>query len=244
MRVTDVWWLWAHGPTRTPATGYCGKWLLFSPPETVAETWGRVRDATEAGKLGHLAKVATGKWGPSERVVICVYTADCRDLADVTRVLAELRAMGFGGRLNYKEDAATYAGVYAGDRRGPASLYTSASGLLIRTLRPIIEPTRNEPSPGGFAPVPMVRTGVNKPPAVPSATMDDTEIDRQLIARLPLITPDAPTGYYRGPRGGLIEVRYTGWGKRTRKQRGVPAHYARRTIGHNECFVPSEAGTS
>ena len=31
----------AHEPTRTPATGYCGKWLVFSAPEAVAETWGR-----------------------------------------------------------------------------------------------------------------------------------------------------------------------------------------------------------
>lgn len=95
------------------------------PPEAVPEAWGRVRDATEAGKLGIDAKVATRKQGLPQALVMCVYTADCRDLADVTRVLAELRAMGFGGRLNYKEDAATYAGIYEGDRRGPASLYTS-----------------------------------------------------------------------------------------------------------------------
>ena len=142
MRVTDVSWLWAHNPTRTPATGYGGKWLLFTPPGVVAETWGRVRAATEAGKLGIGAKVATAKQGLPPAIVICAYTRDCRDLADVTRVLAGLRAMGFGGRLNYKEDTATHAGIYAGDRarRGPASLYTSTSGTLIRTLRPIVEP--------------------------------------------------------------------------------------------------------
>ena len=119
MRVTDVWWLWAHGPTATSATGYCGKWLLFSAPEAVPETWARVRDATTAGNLGIDAKVATLKQGRPQAIVICVYTPDCRDLADVTRVLAELRAMGFGGRLNYKEDAATYAGVYAGTAVAP-----------------------------------------------------------------------------------------------------------------------------
>ena len=140
MRVTERLWLWAHNPTRTSATGYGGKWLLFSAPGAVAEAWGRVRDATMTGKLGVDAKVATRKQGLPGAVVMCVYTRDCRDLADVTRVLAELRAMGFGGRLNYKEDTATYAGIYAGDRRGPASLYTSSGGVLIRALRPIIEP--------------------------------------------------------------------------------------------------------
>ena len=74
--------------------------------------------------------------------------------------------------------------------------------------------------------------------------MDYNEINRQTIARLPLITPDSPTGYYRGPRGGLIEVRYTGWGKRTRRQRSLPAHEARRVRGEYRWCVPSEAGTS
>ena len=143
MTVTDTHWLWADGGWEGDEESG-GKWLLFIPPETVAEVWTRVRDATVAGKLGVGAKVATRRQGTPRAIVICVYTRDCRDLADVTRVLGALRAMGFGGRLNYKEDAATYAGVYEGDRRGPASLYTSRDGVLIKALRPITAPPEGE----------------------------------------------------------------------------------------------------
>ena len=67
---------------------------------------------------------------------MCVYTADCRNMDDVKRVLAALRSMGYQGRLNYKEDLATHAGLYEGGS-GPASLYTSPSDSTVRILRPV-----------------------------------------------------------------------------------------------------------
>jgi len=143
-QVTGDPWIWAQAPPRTgdlePNLMFSGKWLLFIPEVHADEAWAQVRDATAAGNLGRLAKVATaGQDHPGGKVVMCVYTEDCRDLADVTRVLAGLRNLGHGGRLNYKEDLATRAGRYAGSD-GPASLYTSSGGTLIRTLRPVTAP--------------------------------------------------------------------------------------------------------
>ncbi len=50
--------------------------------------------------------------------VICVYTYDYADEADVRRVREELRALGFIDKLSYKADEDTLAGKYAqlGDR--------------------------------------------------------------------------------------------------------------------------------
>ena len=52
--------------------------------------------------------------------VICVYTADCRDVEDLTRVLVRLRVLGFGGLLSYNEDGATLAGGTGVGRRCPS----------------------------------------------------------------------------------------------------------------------------
>lgn len=49
--------------------------------------------------------------------VICVYTYDFRDKADVGRVLKGLREIGIEGKLYYKTDQATISGIYA--RGGP-----------------------------------------------------------------------------------------------------------------------------
>jgi hypothetical protein len=141
-QVTTDPWVYAASPDRRAgAVGiskWCGKWLLFIPAPHADRVWVQVRNATTAGHLGTAAKCASASQPANDRgtVVMCVYTADCRDLADVKRVLAALRDLGHQGRLNYKEDVATYAGLYANDST-PASLYTSAAGLAIRTLRPV-----------------------------------------------------------------------------------------------------------
>ncbi|PSK96246.1 uncharacterized protein DUF1917 [Murinocardiopsis flavida] len=100
--------------------GVTGKWMLFPDVEWVRGVWADVVAATEEGRLGYAAKVATDH-KPGKGVLICVYTKDWRDQRDVARVLAELRAMGTGQRLSYKEDAATLALHYG---KG-ASLYVS-----------------------------------------------------------------------------------------------------------------------
>lgn len=108
---------------------YVGKWLIFVPPEYVDEIWDRVKKATETGKLGISAKVSTA-WPSayeSQDHVICVYTYDFRDKADVGRVLGGLRDLEIPGRLFYKTDQATLSGVYStkGKKKKRASLYSS-----------------------------------------------------------------------------------------------------------------------
>lgn len=105
------------GYTRPAATPHGGKWLVFVPVAEVTAWWHRIATATAAGLLGPLTKVATAH--PSrlaadpQRRVICVYTADARDVADVFQVRAALRALGVTWAIGYKTDAATRAGRYA-----------------------------------------------------------------------------------------------------------------------------------
>ncbi|MCK9874175.1 DUF1917 domain-containing protein [Nocardiopsis dassonvillei] len=103
--------------------GLTGKWMPFTAPERVEEVWAAVVEATEAGRLGWKAKVATDN-KPGKDRLICVYTKDWRDTRDVARVLGELRAMGIDQRLSYKEDAATLALRYGGG----AALYVAQPG--------------------------------------------------------------------------------------------------------------------
>jgi hypothetical protein len=124
-------WLWAEAPDAGPAGPWTGKWAPRTAARDVDETWAKVAAATRAGRLGPCAKVSTALnnevntrgAGPGTHV-ICVYTADCRDLADLARVCAELRRLGFAGRLVYKENGATYAGLYGSG----ASLYVAQPG--------------------------------------------------------------------------------------------------------------------
>jgi Domain of unknown function (DUF1917) len=127
---TDRFWLRVRRLGDTAEYGpWTGKWLLHLPAATVDDRWPVIAGATLAGQLGVAAKVATALQTPPDgRYLVCVYTADCRDRSDVARVLAALRGppFGYGGRLSYKEDGATWAQVYG---RG-AALYVAQPGSL------------------------------------------------------------------------------------------------------------------
>ncbi|CAK7207738.1 hypothetical protein SEUCBS139899_010551 [Sporothrix eucalyptigena] len=79
----------------------CGKWMLFIRSEQVDGAWEAVARATSRGELGIAAKVspkdaAADARGESIRDrLICIYTADFRDTADVGRVLRRLEGLGF-----------------------------------------------------------------------------------------------------------------------------------------------------
>ena len=69
--------------------------MLFPMPEDVNRWWKVVAEGTASGELGIAAKVATDDGrGERESRVICVYTADFEDRADVKRVLQRLVAAG------------------------------------------------------------------------------------------------------------------------------------------------------
>jgi hypothetical protein len=102
------------------------------PRESADEVWERIRQATETGGLGIAAKVSTSRPSgyKSPDHVICVYTYDFRDKANVGEILKRLQEIGITGKLYYKSDQATLGGVYTTEepftkKKGRASLYSS-----------------------------------------------------------------------------------------------------------------------
>src|SRR5262249_26877437 len=93
-------WLWAfsHAQQKAYDAEKVGKWMLFIRQEHVNEVWEKIRQATEQGLLGICCKVATAMHNsPQARSetskLICVYTYDYDDQADVRRILAALRTL-------------------------------------------------------------------------------------------------------------------------------------------------------
>lgn len=99
-----------------------GKWLIFVPSDIVDEVWQKIKRAVEEGKLGSTAKVSTAKPNPispdSSRHVICVYTYDADDEADIQQIRSSLRQLGVTNKIPYKTDDATFQGKYrkSGDK--------------------------------------------------------------------------------------------------------------------------------
>jgi hypothetical protein len=107
-----------------------GKWMLFPMSDDLPLVWRLVAEATAAGKLGPCSKVGT--WEPdhvTKPTVICIYTKDFSDLADVKRVLTnlnELNIVNKAMRINYKCDAYTHLGIMSDNSyKLRASLYSS-----------------------------------------------------------------------------------------------------------------------
>jgi Domain of unknown function (DUF1917) len=117
--VNDVYWLYAEPQSgqkfRQPVN--VGKWLVFVGLDKLDEVWRAIKHATEDGKLGIEAKVATMKPSPFDShyntKVICVYTYDWTDKDDVMRVREGLRSLGIIDKIPYKSDEDTYNGKYA-----------------------------------------------------------------------------------------------------------------------------------
>lgn len=117
-KVTSEYWLYAErriGKYPAP-TKRCGKWLIFVSLKSIDVVWERIRKATEEGRLGEGAKVATAKpnhiAANSSMKVICVYTYDWKDTEDVRRIRAELRSLGITWKIPYKSDEDTEQGKY------------------------------------------------------------------------------------------------------------------------------------
>ncbi|RYO97347.1 hypothetical protein DL764_007325 [Monosporascus ibericus] len=127
-------------------------WMLFPGVKDVNKTWEIVARATANNELGIAAKVAPrpededddndddddGKGDGTDKArLICVYTADFRDMEDVTRVARKLKQLGLvpwrGRGLFYKPggaDAYSYLGVASGNPWGiKPSIYDLASLL-------------------------------------------------------------------------------------------------------------------
>jgi hypothetical protein len=118
--VTDAFWLAVLRKKDYPYPDYTansGKWQIFLPVAQIDELWPKIKLATEEGLLGDSSKVSTAKPNPNatspDEEVICVYTYDSTDVADVKRIRQELRALGITWEISYKEDRVTAAGKYS-----------------------------------------------------------------------------------------------------------------------------------
>lgn len=98
-----------------------GKWCVFVQREDLEDVWVRVEEATNAGRFWRGSKVST-EWANSNYLrrnpdadrnehVICVYTHNFHDVADVMRVREELHKIGVSQALGYKTDADTAKGI-------------------------------------------------------------------------------------------------------------------------------------
>jgi hypothetical protein len=128
-RGTD--WVWAYSSHHADSDDApAGKWLIYVRCPQVAYCWELVRMAVEEGSLGPCAKVITD-WAMSQTGesthVICVYTSDFRNQADVLRVAQRLFEVDAVRKqvLRYKPDVFTYTGQYA-TAKDPASIYSAA----------------------------------------------------------------------------------------------------------------------
>lgn len=117
-----------NAATKTKLTS--GKWMLFPKSDDLPRVWRLVAEATAAGKLGPTSKVGT--WEPdnlTQGTLICVYTYDFSDLADLKRVLRTLIENGItrqDARTYYKCDAYTHLNIMSDNPyKLRASLYSS-----------------------------------------------------------------------------------------------------------------------
>lgn len=103
-----------------------GKWIIFVTRTRVDALWEQIRRAVLAGRLGHAAKVSTARpdrLSPDpKKHMICVYTANEHDAAEVRRVRGVLRGLGVTWKIPYKSDAPARKRQFEG-MAGPAAKY-------------------------------------------------------------------------------------------------------------------------
>lgn len=95
-----------------------GKWLVWLAAQNIDRYWQAIREAVELGGLGGEAKVSTAASSSVKRgrpYVVCVYTYDYDDKADVMRIREALRDLGIRRAIPYKADEDTHALRYGGD---------------------------------------------------------------------------------------------------------------------------------
>jgi hypothetical protein len=111
-----------------------GKWLLFPSADDVDRVWKTVVEGTWDGRLGMSAKVAPNDPFSNEKNerVICIYTDDFANSADVKFVLSSMRDLGLvedsstGKAVYYKCDFVTHLDLMSGNEyKLPTTMYNS-----------------------------------------------------------------------------------------------------------------------
>jgi hypothetical protein len=116
--VTEAYWISAiRIKGKYPkSTRNSGKWLVFVDISNLDETWAKIKEATEKGKLGGSSKTSTAKESPNafdeNKKVICVYTYDHTDEKDVMRIRKNLEKLGITQKIPYKTDQKTIENAY------------------------------------------------------------------------------------------------------------------------------------
>lgn len=126
-----VHWIWAQ-----LGYGNCsinpGKWMIFAKQDDVAFVWSTIVEMLRNCQLGSCAKVSP-RSGRNNTYLICVYTCDHEDVAEIMRVLLSLRDTPFlpdsvtRGQLLYKTDEDTYGAVYASDAAAQTAGFVQAT---------------------------------------------------------------------------------------------------------------------
>lgn len=112
-----------------------GKWMLFPQVSDVDRVWRTVAQATWDGHLGMTAKVATLEASDDKKPerLVCIYTHDFANVADVQYVLSAMRDLGLvqdhsaAKTIYYKCDFVTHLNLVSGNEyKIRASMYSSS----------------------------------------------------------------------------------------------------------------------
>jgi len=109
-------WIYAASPglTSFSSTDRSGKWCIFRPAAEIDAAWAVIQRLAAAGEI-LLAKVSTRAHAAHfASHVICVYTEDWTNAAQLLATREALRSAGFSEELGYKRDLDTALGVYGG----------------------------------------------------------------------------------------------------------------------------------
>jgi Domain of unknown function (DUF1917) len=144
----DDFWVWATKLTRqqkSQISERTGKWMLWPADDEVVKVWRVICELTQNGMLGVQAKVTYCGYDLSRSLkdrLICVYTKDSDDLADLQRVVNQLReSLDRKHRLVYKEDRMILAGGYKDTTARPVSKwYVNPYETEIRMVKGYVPP--------------------------------------------------------------------------------------------------------
>lgn len=112
----DVW-LNTAAPSLTSFASdeHTGKWCIFRAEHEIDESWTTIKALAAQEKI-LIAKVSTAIGRRyHDGHVICIYTRNWNDRADLMTVRDVLRAAGFTEELGYKRDIDTMRRVYGPD---------------------------------------------------------------------------------------------------------------------------------
>lgn len=132
----DLGWYYIKAPDKyfTDDKSKIGKWLLFPDCETAIEDWKKIA-AEVNNNIFIEAKISLQNSKPFEHV-ICVYTYDYSDVADVRSVGIKLWELGLGVSTKKGWDRRKKDFVFKPDKFTQENIYSDSGASVIYALRP------------------------------------------------------------------------------------------------------------